>query len=699
MIKYLELTAPEKSEFRQAKIVSVEVNEGDHVEIGDTLFRVKSGSSEIDLPTTMKGNITEIIATEGESISIMTPLVLLETEVEESSASQPISEQDTSSDQQPEATPPAKDKPKKSTKKRTPRKKKDDQQQSLNLGDNEQQDNDNDEPDDSSVQDPASDTMSSIDVSVPDIGGDSAKVIEILVKVGDQLSPEDPIVTLESDKASMDVPSPNAGTVSEILVQLDDDVSEGTVLLRLHGEEANEAAQAGAAPDTDTDADAESEAVAEGSGGSGTSGGAEVEVAIPDIGGDSAKVIEILVAEGDKVTLEDPLVTLESDKASMDVPNTVVGTVSSIDVEIDQDVTEGVVIMKIIAESGQTEVAKIDAPAPATTTESKPAPAAKTEPQAAPSAPAAVVVDPGKAHASPSIRRFARELGVQLSRVSGSGRKGRITKSDVKQFVKGVMTSGSSAAVPASGGSGIPAMPEVDFTKFGEVDIQPLNKIKRLTAKNLHRSWLNVPHVTHNDEADITDLEAFRKEVNEENKNVEGSVKLSPLAFIVKAVVRALQQYPQFNSSLDASGENLIYKQYIHIGIAVETPNGLVVPVIKDADKMSVSKIAKTMGELAAKARDKKLSPADMSGACFTISSLGGIGGTHFTPIVNAPEVAILGVSRTKIHPVWNGEEFKPAPMLPLSLSYDHRVIDGAEAARFTRHLATVLEDVRRLTV
>jgi len=358
------------------------------------------------------------------------------------------------------------------------------------------------------------------------------------------------------------------------------------------------------------------------------------------------------------------------------------------------DVSEGTVVVTLTPDNPAVPApAAAKAPAKATTTKEPVlnTPIKPTQ-QAAPASPA------GKSHASPSIRRFARELGVDLSKVSGTGRKSRVTKDDVKAFVKGVINSGASSAT-VTGGSGIPPIPAQDFSKFGDIELQPLNKIKRLTASNLHRSWVNVPHVTHNDEANINDLESFRKQLNQEYKQQGKDTKLSPLAFIVKAVVNGLQKYPQFNSSLESGGENLILKKYFHIGIAVDTPNGLVVPVIRNADKKSVAEIGREMNELAAKARDKKLTMNDMSGACFTISSLGGIGGTGFTPIVNAPEVAILGVSRSKIQPVWNGSEFIPGMMLPLSLSYDHRVIDGAEAARFARHVAAVLEDVRRLTV
>jgi pyruvate dehydrogenase E2 component (dihydrolipoamide acetyltransferase) len=432
-------------------------------------------------------------------------------------------------------------------------------------------------------------------------------------------------------------------------------------------------------------------------------------VAIPDIGGDSAKVIEILVELGQKIELDDPLITLESDKASMEVPSTTEGTIKSIDITLDQDVTEGVVIVRVHSQVATTDPAEAKQspeqtpPSSVSTAEnvsSAQSSSNRSEANSAVSAaPAVITSGLGNSHASPSIRRFARELGVDLAQVSGSGRKNRISKDDVSQYVKGILSSKTSGPSETANTTGIPVIPAVDFSKFGVIEIKPLNKIKRLTASNLHRSWLNVPHVTHDDESNISDLDSFRKQLNSEYKEQNRDIKLSPLAFIVKAVVRALKAFPQFNSSLEPGGENLIYKNYYNIGIAVETPDGLVVPVLKNADGNSVSEIAQQMGELAAKARDKKLTMADMSGACITISSLGGIGGTHFTPIVNAPEVAILGVSRSKIQPVWNGSEFEPGMILPLSLSYDHRVIDGAEAARFTRFIASALEDVRRLTV
>ena len=731
MIKYVELTAPDASAFRQAKIISIECNEGDTIKEGDTLFRVQSGAHEINLPATKAGKVVEIIASLNENITLSTSLLLLETTVSGSTASKPIdvdssnsksSNDDAINVEDETAVEKTPSEAKKPRKKRNTKTVKQHQQQSLDLlGDNLPEPTQSAQPSDienandttevvltqkapPATIEPPQPTQTSLNmpsntiiaVNVPDIGADSAKVIEILVNVGDSVSPEDPLITLESDKASMDVPSPNAGVVKSIAVKIDDDLSEGSLILELEADAANtekaaEPVAEQAIPQT-TPIEEAPVAAAQSSAGASSI----VDVKIPDIGGDSAKVIELLVSVGDQVEVEDALVTLESDKASMDVPSSVAGTIKSIEVKIDDDVSEGVVVVTV--ESSSAAPVEAAAPAPQAATQQAPAPAPAKAAAVAPAASPAPANSQSKSHASPSIRRFARELGADLSLVNGSGRKGRITHDDVKAFVKGELSKPRQAA-GAQGGAGIPAVPAQDFSKFGEVDVQPLNKIKRLTAENLHRSWLNVPHVTHNDESNISDLESFRKQLNKEYAAQKRDLKLSPLAFIVKAVVNAMQLYPQFNSSLEAGGENLIYKKYFNIGIAVETPNGLVVPVIKDADKKSIAQIATEMGELAKKARDKKLTMNDMSGACFTISSLGGIGGTGFTPIVNAPEVAILGVARSKIEPVWNGTEFLPGMILPLSLSYDHRVIDGAEAARFTRHIAAVLEDVRRLTV
>jgi len=731
MIKYVELTAPEVSAFRQAKILSIECNEGDRVNEGDTLFIVKSGSNEIALPSARAGRVVELIATVQENITLSTPLLLLETEVAESTATKPVAdsveEQTTAEDKKPKKKKPKKTKAKKKTKKKTKPKKH--VQQSFDLTGSNSETNDEASAEQVEAPTPNSDdysqsgditkaskqvsppqtnkseqavsqimsASSTVPITVPDIGADSAKVIEIFVNVGDAIAVEDPLLTLESDKASMDVPSPQAGTVKSISVELEQDVNEGTLILELEVNESDSTDTPQAETSSTTKSPTPTTEVEQ----TPSFSNSIVDVVIPDIGGDSAKVIEILVKTGQTVDIEDPLVTLESDKASMDVPSSHAGVIESIELAVDQDVSEGMVVVKLKTEStdsakseanGIAEPATQSAPAASATAAEPVQAVTTTSQQGAPAKPA------GKSHASPSVRRFARELGVDLSRVTGTGRKGRVSADDVKLFVKEAMTQ-RPAANATAGGSGIPPIPAQDFSKFGEIEVQPLNKIKKLTASNLHRSWVNVPHVTHNDESNISDLESFRKQLNSEYAKQGKETKLSPLAFIVKAVVNALQTYPQFNSSLEPGGENLILKKYIHIGIAVDTPNGLVVPVVRDADQKSVARIGREMNELAAKAREKKLTMNDMSGTCFTISSLGGIGGTGFTPIVNAPEVAILGVSRSKMQPVWNGTDFDPGMILPLSLSYDHRVIDGAEAARFTRHIATVLEDVRRLTV
>jgi len=433
---------------------------------------------------------------------------------------------------------------------------------------------------------------------------------------------------------------------------------------------------------------------------------AAIEVKVPDIGDfKDVPVIEILVKPGDAVKKEDSLVTLESDKATMEVPAPAAGVVKEVRLKVGDKVSEGSVVLVLEADAAGAPAAAPAAAPPATAP--SPAPAAATAPAPAPAVapstvdrPAPVPPAPGPAgtppHASPGVRRFARELGVDLARVKGSGPKGRIVKEDVQGFVKSALAGGGAEAPRASGAGfadlGLPAWPKVDFAKFGPVELQPLSRIKKISGPALARNWVMIPHVTQFDEADITELEAFRARVNEEN--AKGGVKVTPLAFLVKAVVAALKKYPAFNSSLD--GDNLVVKHYWHIGFAADTPNGLVVPVVRDADRKGIFEIAKETSELAAKARDGKLGPADMQGGTFSISSLGGIGGTAFTPIVNAPEVAILGVSKAAMKPVWNGREFAPRLMMPLSLSYDHRVIDGALAARFTTYLAQVIADLRR---
>jgi len=421
------------------------------------------------------------------------------------------------------------------------------------------------------------------------------------------------------------------------------------------------------------------------------------EIVVPDIGDfDDVEIIEVLVSKGDRIEAEDSLITVESDKASMEIPAPEAGVVAELKVRVGDRISEGALILML------DPAGEVVEPPPPRETRPEPAPAAAPEPakqeMPAPApkpSPTATINEAkfSRAHASPSVRKFARELGVDLSNVQGSGAKGRIIRDDVKAYVKKALSAPAGAA--AGAGLGVAPMPEVDFSQFGPIESQPLTKINKLTGQFLHRNWVTVPHVTQFDEADITEMEAFRQQLNAENKDT--GLKVTPLAFIMKAIVAGMKEYPRFNSSLDASGENLILKNYFHIGVAVDTPDGLVVPVIRDVDQKSLIEITQELREFSGKARNKQLKPGDMQGGCMSISSLGGIGGTKFTPIVNAPEVAILGVSKSSMQPIWNGKEFEPRLMLPLSLSYDHRVIDGADGARFTTYLSKVLSDIRRL--
>jgi pyruvate dehydrogenase E2 component (dihydrolipoamide acetyltransferase) len=548
-----------------------------------------------------------------------------------------------------------------------------------------------------------------IEVKVPDIGDyKDIPVIEVLVKAGDTVEKEQSLVTLESDKATMDVPSSAAGTVKEVKVKVGDNVSEGSLIVVLEGAEGGAAAAKPAAAQSNGAAAAPAPAPAPAAAPApapAASGGGVQEVKVPDIGDyKDIPVIEIAVKVGDRVEKEQSLVTLESDKATMDVPSSAAGVVKEVKVKVGDNVSEGTVIVVIEAEGG----AAAPAPAPAAKPVSeKPADAPAT-PSPAPAAPSAraqaPVIPAGEggerkaSHASPSVRKFARELGVDVSRVQGTGPKGRITQDDITAFVKGVMTGqrAAPAGAPAAAGGGelnLLPWPKIDFTRFGPVDPKPLSRIKKISGANLHRNWVMIPHVTNNDEADITDLEALRVQLNKEHE--KAGVKFTMLAFVIKAVVSALKKFPTFNASLD--GDNLVFKQYYHVGFAADTPNGLVVPVIRDADKKGLVDIAKEMAELSKAAREGKLKPDQMQGGCFSISSLGGIGGTHFTPIINAPEVAILGLSRSAMKPVWDGKQFVPRLTMPLSLSYDHRVVDGAEAARFNAYLGAILADFRRV--
>lgn len=525
-----------------------------------------------------------------------------------------------------------------------------------------------------------------IDVRVPDIGDfTDVEVIEVHVSAGDTVAVEDPLITLETDKASMDVPSTAAGRVLELAVSPGDKVSEGSLVLTV----AAEASQTAAAPDpgTPTPADDEQPAAAAGE-------GAELTVRVPDIGDfTDVDVIEVHVAAGDRVAAEDPLITLETDKASMDVPAPAAGTVRSLAIKAGDKVSEGSDVLVLLAEGGSGAPAPEPAPPATAAADAAPTrtpPAPSSAPHTAPRRGELPPIDEtgfARAHASPSVRRFARELGVDLGQVTGSGVKGRINRDDVKAFVKSILSGQGAAIAPPA----LPAVPEVDFAKYGEVDIQPLSRIQKISGPRLHASWINLPHVTQFDQADITELEERRQVLK--GKAEKQGARLTPLAFLVVACVKTLKEFPRFNTSLDPSGESLVYKKYFHIGFAADTPNGLVVPVIKNADQKSLLQIARELADLSARAREGKLPAADMQGGCFTISSLGGIGGTAFTPIINAPEVAILGVSRSSLQPVWQDDAFVPRLMLPLCLSYDHRIIDGAEAARFITFLSAQMAD------
>jgi len=550
-----------------------------------------------------------------------------------------------------------------------------------------------------------------IEVKVPDIGDfDEVEVIDVLVSEGDSVEGEDGLITLETDKAAMDVPAPKSGKIASLKVAAGDKVSEGTVIALLEVEGDSGAA----AGDSDEKAsDKNSEENTEGSDRSDNSNDTSpeapaaksgekksIDVAVPDIGDfDEVELIDVLVAEGDEVEKEQGIVTLETDKAAMDVPAPHAGIIKSLKVKAGDKVSQGsvVAVLEAVMDSGdktQAEPEKTqdtsDKKAPADTAQKDKKPARETaSDDERGSLPAIDESGFAKAHASPSVRKFARELGADLVKIHGSGYKGRITHDDVKKWVKSQLKGG--------GGGGLPQVPDIDHAKFGEVERVTLSRIKKISGPRLQASWVNAPHVTQHDDADITKMDAVRKALKSDAESM--GIKMTPLAFIMKACVHGLREFPDFNASLDPDGEHLILKKYFHLGFAADTPNGLVVPVIRDVDEKNVFDIARELGELAGKARDGKLQQKEMQGACFTVSSLGGIGGTAFTPIVNAPEVAILGVSKAEMKPVWNGQSFEPRLTLPLSLSYDHRVIDGAAAARFTRYLADVLGDCRNLVM
>ncbi|MWQ70027.1 pyruvate dehydrogenase complex dihydrolipoyllysine-residue acetyltransferase [Glaesserella parasuis] len=537
-------------------------------------------------------------------------------------------------------------------------------------------------------------------IQIPDIGGDEVTVTEVMVKVGDTIAADQSIINVEGDKASMEVPAPEAGVVKEVLVKVGDKVTTGSPMLVLEA--------AGSAPAPQAVAEATPAPAAA------PTASAVVDVNVPDIGGDEVNVTEIMVKVGDTVAVDQSIINVEGDKASMEVPAPIAGVVKEILVKVGDKVSTGKLVMRF--EVAGAALAAAPAPVAA-----EPAPQAAAAPAPVAAAPAQsgnvsglsqeqVVASAVYAHATPVIRRLAREFGVNLDRVKGTGRKGRIVKEDIQAYVKTavqVFEDVKAGKAPAAAGNGVAngaglgllPWPKVDFSKFGEIEEVELSRINKISGANLHRNWVMIPHVTHFDRTDITDLENFRKEQNKLAEKQKLDVKITPVVFIMKAVAKALEAYPRFNSSISEDGQKLTLKKYINIGVAVDTPNGLVVPVFKNVHKKGIIELSRELMEMSKKAREGKLTAADMQGGCFTISSLGGIGTTHFTPIVNAPEVAILGVSKSEMMPQWNGKEFEPRLMLPLSLSFDHRVIDGADGARFLSYINGVLADIRRLVM
>lgn len=644
-----KIQVPDIGEEGSVEVIEVLVSPGDEVSENDSLIVLESDKAAMEIPSPKSGVIKEVLVKVGDQVSQGVEIVSIDMAGDSSAeeVAQPAPEE--AAGEKPAATA------------------------------------------ESSTQDaPASADSQIMPVTVPDLGGDSdVEVIEILVAEGDEISKDDGLVTLESDKAAMDVPSPAAGKVKVIKLKVGDKVNEGTLILEL--ETSGEAGTASAAPAEEKPA-AKAEVPAPAA-----SGQPELmAVKVPDLGGESdVEIIEILVSEGDKVSKEGGLITLESDKAAMDVPSPADGKVKSIKVKVGDKVSEGSHIIDL-----ETEGA---APAPVSQTPASPKPtaAATPTPEPAKTAPAlAARTDTGSSagadvYAGPAVRKMARELGVNLTKVSGTGSRGRIVKEDVDAYVKGILQGGGAAQ--AAGGAGLPGIPDVDFSQFGEIEEVEMSKLHRVTAQNMQRNWLNVPHVTQFDEADVTELEEFRAE--QKALAEKKGIKLTPLPFIVKACARALQEHPQFNVSLHSSGTKIIQKKYVHIGVAVATPAGLMVPVVKNVDRKTIWEIAADIAELGAKAKDRKLTKDDMQGACFTVSSLGNLGGTAFTPIVNAPEVAILGVSKASIKPVYINNEFVPRTMLPFALSYDHRAVNGVDGGMFCNTLATFLNDIRLLAL
>lgn len=642
-------------------VIEINVSVGDTVSVEDPLIALETDKASMDVPSPKAGKVTAIKVKEGDQVSEGDAILELETEDEGSSED-------------------------KASEKKAPEPKEQDKKE------------DQTEPKQAEKKSSAASTKGeSMDIPVPDIGGaEGVEVIEICVKKGDQVSEGDSLIVLETDKASMEIPAPASGTIESISLKEGDKVSEGDTIGKLKtdsegagSEEAEKSAPKAKESTQETEEPEEAE----------TSEASEQEVPVPDIGGaEGVEVIEVCVKEGDEVSEGDSLIVLETDKASMEIPAPASGKIKSIALKEGDKVSQGDLIGVL---EGRAPKSKSAAEKPKQEKREDKAERTEEAPKEASSSPAtataaeAEVLNGPDVYAGPAVRRLGRQLGVDLAKVKGSGPRGRVTKGDVRSYVKNIVSTQQSGSAAASTGGAIPAVPKVDFSKFGEVEMEKMSKIKRLTADNMVRSWLNVPHVTQWDDADITELESFRQGLKAEAE--KRGTKLTPLPFLVKACASALQAEPSFNVSIHHDGEHIVHKKYVHIGLAVDTPNGLVVPVIRDVDKKGLWELTEEINSLAKKAREGKLKPADMQGGCFTISSLGAMGGKGFTPIVNTPEVGILGVSKSQMKPVWNGSEFVPRNMLPVSLSYDHRAVNGADAGRFLTYLVSVIGDIRRL--
>tara|TARA_Y100000588_G_scaffold215686_1_gene229623 strand:+ start:154 stop:2157 length:2004 start_codon:yes stop_codon:yes gene_type:complete len=650
----------------EVEVIELCVAVGDTIEADEGVVTVESDKASMDIPAPFEGEIVSLSVAVGDKIKEGDVIGEMKAAGGESAPEDTVSDD---AQEAPKQEAPAQEAPKEESK--------------------------------SEAAPAASGSSEVIEVAVPDIGSDDeVDVIDVLVSVGDTIEKEDGLITLETDKATMDVPSTHAGTVKEVLISNGDKVKEGTVVIKLEIAGEGGSSESEAAP-AQQEAPAKEESAPQASA---SSSSETIEVAVPDIGEDGeVDVIDVLVSPGDTVEKEDGLITLETDKATMDVPSTHAGTIKEVFIKAGDKVKQGTLVVKLETNGGEAPAPASEKPAekPAEAPK-KEAPKQEASASRSPVPPAPEAKSTGKAHASPSVRRVAREFGVDLTLVSGSGPKNRILKEDVQAYVKAELAKPKTAAASGNAPAGdnvlqiVPVKP-VDHSKFGEIEEQKLSRIQKISGPFLHRNWATIPHVTQFDEADITDVEDFRKEQNAYHAKIKSGLKITPLVFVMKAVAKALEKYEVFNSSLSDDGESLIIKKFINIGIAVETPGGLVVPVIRDVNKKGIEELSRELIETSKKAREGKLKAADMQGGTFTISSLGGIGGTAFTPIVNAPEVAILGVSKSEMKPKWNGKEFEPRLMVPLSLSYDHRVIDGAVGARFSTEVAANLTDLRRI--